>query len=62
VGIDRALPTYQEEGSTMQRKLLLVLGLLMLGGAAAELGAAVKKDCIPCTAWCKKHPNADRCN
>jgi hypothetical protein len=46
----------------MRRKLLLVLGLLMLGGAAAELGAAVKKDCIPCSAWCKKHPNADRCN
>lgn len=47
----------------MQRKLLLALGFLMLSGGAFELGAAIKKmDCIPCSAWCKKHPNADRCN
>lgn len=45
----------------MRRKLLLVLGLVMLGGTVAELAASAK-DCIPCSAWCKKHPNADRCN
>jgi hypothetical protein len=45
----------------LQRKLLLVLGLTMLSGSAFEVGAAVKHICIPCTAYCKKHPNADRC-
>jgi hypothetical protein len=62
VRIYRALPTYQEEGSMLRRKLLLVLGLTMLGGTVAELAAAATHICIPCTAYCKKHPNADRCN
>ena len=44
------------------RKLLLVLGLTMLSGAVFEVGAAVRHICIPCTAYCHKHPNADRCN
>ena len=45
----------------LARKLLLVLGLTMLSGTAFEVGAAVKHICIPCTSYCKKHPNADRC-
>jgi hypothetical protein len=60
--IHGALPTCQEEGSMLRRKLLLVLGLTMLSGTVVELAAAAKSICIPCTAYCRKHPNADRCN
>jgi hypothetical protein len=45
----------------LRRKLLLVLGLTMLSGSVVELVAAVKGPCIPCSAYCKKHPTADRC-
>ena len=45
----------------LRRELLLVLGLVMLSGSVVELVAAAKGPCIPCSAYCKKHPNADRC-
>jgi hypothetical protein len=45
----------------LRRNLLLVLGLAMLSGAVGELVAAAKGPCIPCSAYCKKHPTADRC-
>ena len=46
----------------LRRELLLVLGLTLVSGTVVELVAAAKSICIPCTAYCKKHPNADRCN
>ena len=45
----------------LSRKLLLALIVITLSGAVAAY-AATSKICIPCTAYCKKHPNADRCN
>jgi hypothetical protein len=44
------------------KKLLLVLALTMFGGSLAGTVTAKKKLCIPCTGYCKTHPNAPRCN
>jgi hypothetical protein len=44
------------------KKLLLVLAVTMVSGTLAGSMKTTKKDCIPCTAYCKTHPNAPRCN
>ena len=44
------------------KRLLIVLALTILSGTLAGSLAQQKKDCIPCTAYCKTHPNAPRCN
>jgi hypothetical protein len=44
------------------KKLLLVLALTMFSGSLAGTVTAKKKLCIPCTGYCKTHPNAPRCN
>ena len=52
----------------MSRYLVLtaVLGLVSLGAKDADSTTTVLKPgtklCIPCTAYCKAHPNAPRCN
>ncbi|HST11790.1 MAG TPA: hypothetical protein VLL05_15550 [Terriglobales bacterium] len=46
------------------KKFLLVLALAMFTGSlAGNITATPKKKlCIPCTPYCKAHPNAPRCN
>jgi hypothetical protein len=44
------------------KKLLLLLAMTMVSGTLAGSMTTKKKDCIPCTAYCKTHPNAPRCN
>jgi hypothetical protein len=44
------------------KKLLLVLALTMFSGTLAGTITATKKICIPCTGYCKTHPNAPQCN
>jgi hypothetical protein len=44
------------------KKLLLVLALTMFSGTVAGTMTATKKICIPCTGYCKTHPNAPQCN
>jgi len=46
------------------KKLLLVLAFAMFTGSlAGNITATPKKKlCIPCTAYCKTHPNSPRCN
>jgi hypothetical protein len=45
----------------LRRKLVLILGLALLTGSLAAFSYA-KKICIPCTSYCKTHPNSPRCN
>jgi hypothetical protein len=44
------------------KKLLLLLAVTMVSGTLAGSMTRVKKDCLPCTAYCKTHPNAPQCN
>jgi len=46
----------------LTKKLLLVLAVTMVSGTLAGSMKTTKKDCIPCTGYCKTHPNAPRCN
>jgi hypothetical protein len=45
-------------------RFLLVLAFAMFTGSlAGNITATPKKKlCIPCTPYCKAHPNAPRCN
>ncbi len=44
------------------KKLLLLLAVTMVSGTLAGSMTTTKKDCIPCTAYCKTHPNSPLCN
>jgi len=46
------------------KRVLLVLALAMFSGSLAGTVTVTpkKKLCIPCTPYCKTHPNAPRCN
>lgn len=48
----------------MSKRFWLVLMLAMFTGSLAGnvMAAPKKKLCIPCTPYCKAHPNAPRCN
>ena len=44
------------------KKIFVVMALMVFSVSLAASVASNKKDCIPCTAYCKTHPNAPRCN
>ena len=47
----------------LQRKLMLILALTILGGTlAGSVAQGTKPVCYPCNTYCKTHPNAPRCN
>lgn len=46
----------------LSKKFLLLLAMTMVSGTLAGTMTVTKKTCIPCTPFCKKHPNAPQCN
>jgi hypothetical protein len=53
----------------LTRSILLIAIFSMLGSMNAMTSKVSSKTvldknqlCIPCTSYCKTHPNADRCN
>jgi hypothetical protein len=47
----------------MRKPLLTALLVIFVALTFAQTTAnTTKKDCIPCTPYCKAHPNSPRCN
>ena len=63
IALGRGLTRSLRRFVTMKKPLLTALLVIFVALSFAEKTAPTgKKDCLPCTPYCKKHPNAPQCN
>jgi len=63
IALGRGLTCSLRRFVTMKKPLLTALLVIFVALSFAEKTAPTgKKDCLPCTPYCKKHPNAPQCN